>query len=304
VKQDATPPRTQDGLDMLGVRYAYLLGDQNSISNDVMSDITLTTHSTQRYFGSNRYLTAIEIARRIKNMPGKSMSGVAFVVNGSKWPDALAAAPYAAWAGGTGNSITPILLTDGSRLTTATGDAFATLGITDVVIVGSNQSVSDGVATQIAGKLGGASHVARLGGADRYATAMIVALWTQDKAGPGVWDNGRIGTMANQNILPKMTNRLEDGYNGIAVATGQNYPDALSGGAMCGRLGIPLLLTPTASMSPYIIDPAKTSAPFNDYVRLSGSTTKHGWVFGGTSAVSAAAERSLDTKVSGQDWTP
>lgn len=305
VKQDEIPVRTTDGVEMIGARHAYLLGDPNSVSNDTMNNLAMITGNSIRIWGANRYETAVNIAKYPKTYLGKSMSHLAFVVNGDKWPDALAVAPYSAWANGDGSTITPILLTKGSTLTTVTADAFATLGITDVVIVGSDESVSDLVATQIASHLAPGSHVLRLGGADRYETAMLVALWTQDMAGPGVWGNGRIGTMSNQNLLPKMTSALEDAAPSFAVATGQNYPDALAGGAMCGRLGIPLLLTPTASMSARIYDAARTTAPFNDYARLlEGNAFKHGWVFGGTNAVSAATERSLDTLVSGWDRTP
>ena len=39
-------------------------------------------------------------------------------------------------------------------------------------------------------------------------------------------------------------------WNAVALATGENFPDALAGGVMQGKLGNVVLLTPTNSLAP------------------------------------------------------
>jgi len=66
--------------------------------------------------------------------------------------------------------------------------------------------------------------VTRLEGANRYATARSIAEYGVASAGLN--------------------------WRCVAIATGENFPDALSGGVLQGRDGGVLLLTPSAAIAP------------------------------------------------------
>lgn len=57
---------------------------------------------------------------------------------------------------------------------------------------------------------------------------------------------------------------------GVAVASGENFPDALAGSAHSGRLGYPLLLSPQAGMTSPVLGWLAQHAPFADAVLYGG----------------------------------
>jgi putative cell wall-binding protein len=97
-------------------------------------------------------------------------------------------------------------------------------------------------------------HVTRLSGSDRYATAAKVA----QASHPGTAET-------------------------VFIATGANFPDALAGSAIAGRLGAPLLLVTPDSI------PAATTTELE---RLDPSTIV---IVGGEGAVSSQVETALGT---------
>lgn len=127
-----------------------------------------------------------------------------FIATGASFPDALAGSPAAAKANG------PILLTSSNELPSATATELARLKPTKIVILGGAGAVSGNVASRLATY---ARTVVRWSGSDRFATA---------------------ATVSRNTFAP-----------GVAVAyvtTGSSFPDALSGGAIAGRNGGPILL--------------------------------------------------------------
>lgn len=96
-----------------------------------------------------------------------------------------------------------------------------------------------------------AAGISRLAGADRYATAIAVARQYPAKV-PAVY-----------------------------VATGTNFPDALSAAAAAALVGGPLLLTPAASLPAAVAAEIRRLAPQRIYV------------IGGTGAVSATVQKAL-----------
>jgi hypothetical protein len=130
----------------------------------------------------------------------------AFVATGTTFPDALAAGPAAALSGA------PVLLTMPGSIPTATANELRRLRPGRIYVLGSSGAVSDAVAGQLAGFTAGT--VTRLGGTDRYATAATVS-----------------------------TTFFSRGVPAAFVATGANYPDALSGGPAAAASRSPLLLT-------------------------------------------------------------
>ncbi len=70
----------------------------------------------------------------------------------------------------------------------------------------------------------------------------------------------------------------------VAVASGQTFPDALSGGAVAGAAGAPMILVP--SQLPL---PTPAQAYFDRY----SNTVQSAWLFGGTAAVSTPVAKAI-----------
>ena len=127
-----------------------------------------------------------------------------FVATGSTFPDALAGAPAAALAKA------PVLLTDKWTLPGATATELARLNPSRIVVLGGAGVVSDTVVSKLRGY---ADRVVRWAGSDRFATAATIS-----------------------------ANSFAPGVKVAYLATAQTFPDALSGGAVAGRVGGPILL--------------------------------------------------------------
>jgi putative cell wall-binding protein len=140
-------------------------------------------------------------------------SDTAIVVTGTNYPDALSIAAYSAW------SSSPILLCPGNELGSSVKNALQLGGFKHVVIVGGTGAVSDSAMSEAAAIV---NDVIRLGGNTRYATNLKVAKWC-----------------------------LEQGMTlqGCAIATGQNFPDALAGASLLGKNGSVILLANDADTS-------------------------------------------------------
>lgn len=170
-------------------------------------------------------------------------AAVAYVATGQGFPDGLAAGPAAARRGA------PVLFTAPTWVPAPTLTELERLRPGRIVVVGGTGVISESVRTQLASlSAGGAT---RLAGADRYATAAAV-----------VHD-----AFASASV--------------VYVATGEAFPDALSGGAGAAAQGAPLLLVRASSI------PAST---ITELQRLHPSTIV---IVGGTGVVSSAVESAL-----------
>lgn len=129
---------------------------------------------------------------------------VVYVASGQKFPDGLAAAPAAA------RDDAPLLLTRPDAVPSSVLEEIERLSPDRIVIVGGEPSVSAAVADELAALTG---EVVRLGGADRYETSRLIAQYAFD-----------------------------EGSGNAFIATGRNYPDALSAGAAAGQVDAPILL--------------------------------------------------------------
>mgnify|MGYP002336080604 FL=1 len=128
----------------------------------------------------------------------------AFVATGASFPDALAAGPAAIKVRG------PVLLTQQSSLPASTRDELVRLAPQAIYLLGGTAAVSESVRQAIQQATG--RTVVRLAGANRYATAIAIST--------------------------TFFNRPPSVY----LATGANFPDALSAVPSAGRAGSPLLL--------------------------------------------------------------
>lgn len=231
-------PRAESELKRLEVKSVYIIGGTGTVSEAVESAIKALGIEVSRAQGSNRQATSVDILRRVSD---SGAVGTVVIATGYNFADALAVGPwcYARQA--------PILLTNkGGKLSDEQVRAIKGLGtVTRVVIVGGTSPVSDSVKTQ----LGSSYEYVRLAGADRYKTAAEIAEF-----------------------------EIADGMSvtNMAVATGDNFPDALAGAALCGHNGSVLSL---ASKKGNVSAPTRT---------LSGGRelqVDEGYVLGGTGSV-------------------
>ncbi len=129
---------------------------------------------------------------------------VAYLAAGTNFPDALSGAALGAVQGA------PVLLTDPGQLPAVTATELARLAPRRLVVLGSTASVGAGPYAAASALV---PTITRVAGSDRYAT----------------------NVMANTNAeLP---------FGGpLLITTGGNFPDALAGSALAGKLGGTLLL--------------------------------------------------------------
>ncbi|MFL0194346.1 cell wall-binding repeat-containing protein [Clostridium sp. WILCCON 0269] len=158
------------------------------------------------------------------------------LVNGQDFPDALDMSPFSA------KKTMPILFTDKDSLRTDTLQSLKSWGIKNVIIAGGTGVVSEQVERQLQA-LG--INITRLAGQDRYATGLEILKYF----------------------------RPDTGYKDIAIASGENFPDALTGAVLSSKLDIPLVIVSHAGAS-------------EDTIKyLSGDPINKAYIFGGSAVV-------------------
>lgn len=161
------PDLTRQELIRLQAKKVILLGGSGAISLAVEAELAQELGlEVERLKGSNRYATAAAIARRLGTITSFDTAILAY---GNNFPDALAAAPYAAALG------MPILLTQTKQLPQDTALALTELGITQTIVAGGTGVVSNAVYNQLPLPL-------RLEGQTRYYTAVALAHYFQPQS--------------------------------------------------------------------------------------------------------------------------
>ena len=215
-RTDSLPAVTAAEIQRMGADNAYIIGGPAAISEAVEEDLEVMLDGfVERIAGSERRGTANLVAKEAVAELGKDFDGSALVVTSLNYPDAMCAAPAAAASG------TPMFLAGNEGVAASSLQCMVDLGVTDVVIVGGEGAVPAIAETQLNAKFGDAN-VQRIGGATRYHTAADMAQWGVDELG------------------------LE--WDGLALATGQSFPDALTGGVLQGLMGSTLMLTPSYTL--------------------------------------------------------
>ncbi len=216
---DTLPASVLAEIERLNATEVFILGGTGAVGPGVEAALValLGDANVVRIGGSNRYQTAEMIAQATVDELNANggFDGTAFVGTGANFPDALAAAPLSAAKGW------PLFLAGPNGLSASTVAAMQSCGVTDVLVLGGSGVVSSATETALVAKYGDAN-VTRLAGANRFDTAVVVASYGCDVAGLS-WD-------------------------GLAIATGENFPDALAGGVMQGRAGSVMLLTRAAAL--------------------------------------------------------
>jgi len=150
----------------------------------------------------------------------------------------------------------PLLLTPHDVLPASVAAELDRLNVKGVYVLGGTGAVSDDVlnAAKALTPLGAAE---RLGGLNRYETA--------------------------NKIAERVVSLSSGTYDGAAfVCTGEDFPDALAAAPIAAANGWPIYLTQAAVLTPS----TKTA--------MQSNTATHGYVIGGTGAVSAAVDAELD----------
>lgn len=194
--------------------------------------------SAERIAGQDRFETAALITKAF--IPNATTY---YIASGESFADAMVGGP-AAFKNAAG-----LLLTAPRSLPSVTADVLKTTSTKKVVILGGTGVVSTGVESKIK-QLVPTATVTRQAGADRYATAAVVANAT--------WPNGSKKAF---------------------FATGADFPDALSATPAAGLNDAPILLT-TQTCHPYAtakaahdLDPTLKVALGGQAVTYSGNVT-------------------------------
>lgn len=207
----------------------------------------------ERLAGATRVETALAISAAAFDS-----AATVVVASADSFPDALAASGLA------GSVNAPIILVRAGSLPRRTIDELARLGAVNAYVVGGRAAVSEATAVSLAGALPGV--VRRLGAADRYGTAAMVA----DEI------HARVGNA----VIPR-----------VYVVSGTGFADALSASPAAFAEKAPVLFANSASV------PAITRSAIS---RVGATSTV---VLGGKRAVTSAAESVLPsvTRVAGVD---
>jgi len=242
------PDQTKAQILRLKPTKVALLGSTSAISDTVAGQISALGVDVVRWQGANRYATAAAVSQA--TYPDGATN--VYLATGTAFPDALAGSALAAVAGG------PLLLTDPHSLPSATADEISRLHPSAIIVLGDTNAVSSQVADAAQAASGG-SALSRINGPDRFQTADALASVLVQVHG---------GTAAS---------------NGILIATGMNFADALAGAAWAGASDRPLLLVPGS----YV-----TTQTWTTIQQLRASSAI---VLGGTASVSDAVANGLHT---------
>lgn len=229
----------------------YFLGGGDRIGTDVDVQVSGLRPRASRIplSGADRFETASQVADQVERAGGTDAETPIFLANGWNFPDGLAVSALASSTGGV------VLLTDGDRLPAATSEYLQRNDPTGQRTVPVGGAAADAVLDLPPGAADAALGNAVVG-ADRYETAAALAAVFAPETPAG-------------GPLP------------VGLATGQEWPDALVGAAVMGRLQGPVLLTPAQALAPAASDVLQD-------LRSAGATLGTGLVFGGTDRVPEA----------------
>ena len=173
---------------------------------------------------------------------------VAYVATGEKFPDALSGGPVAALEGG------PVLLVRRGSVPPSVAAELSRLVPDRIVVLGGSASVSADVAEDLAEYTDGL--VERVSGADRYAASAAIS-----------------------------RSVFAAGLAVVYVATGLNFPDALSGGPVGATNSGPVLLV------------RKDAVPASVATELERLRPRRIVILGGSASVSTGVQAALDAFV-------
>ena len=242
---EALSPQTEAQVKRLKPQRAIICGGTDSVSAAVEERLkAIGVKTIERYSGENAAETAAAIGEQV----GMS-SSPCIIATVTTYHDALSIAPYA-YA-----HQVPIYLTNlDGELSDDTIAAIEKIGYKQAIIVGGTASVKPEVEDQL--EAAGIEDYERFAGPNAYATSSHVATWAIDE-----------GLLS---------------VEGIGVACGTGYWDALTGAALCGMNGSVLVLADDYNYSTAV-------CIINEY----SGTFAQGYLFGGTDSVGVMTEQKI-----------
>ncbi|MDO9107785.1 MAG: cell wall-binding repeat-containing protein [Coriobacteriia bacterium] len=203
----------------------------------------------QPVYGQSRYETCVQSSWVA--FPRAGDAGAVVLATGENWPDALGGAALAGAVDG------PVLLTLPDTLPEVIRAEIDRLDVSKVYLLGGGSSVATAVADAVDAIPG--VTVQRIGGTDRWDTAALVASETRTRllaAGRAV--------------------------DGVYVAPGADFPDALAASPAAYTSGRPILLSAQSAL------PTRTAEAMGEL------GVDRAWIIGGMSAVGATATAQIE----------
>ncbi len=214
VPSNSVPDSVRTEIQRLRPAEIIVVGGPASVSPAVFDALSALTTTISRDSGSDRY----EASRNVALHAFSAGAGVAYIATGETFPDALSASAAAGSIGA------PVILINGllTTLDSATMDLISQLGVTDIRIAGGPASVRPELEAQMS-TIAGVTSVRRLSGPDRFY----------------------VSGNTNRDAFASSSR--------VYLASGWNYPDALSGAAVAGAQHAPLYVIPTDCIPSYVI---------------------------------------------------
>ena len=238
----SVPSQTISEIKRLGARTAYLIGGTSVLSEQVERERQGAGIQTiERIWGEMQWDTADRVAEHV----GQSVD-TCIIATSLRFEDALSASPLAYVNG------YPILLSQKDRtLSNDTLNVIQSMGFKRVIIIGGPNALKTEIEDQLAGIGISGSNVVRKYGETAYDTSAVFASYCME---------------------------AEDmSANGMAVATGIAYWDALTGAPLCGQRNAVMVLAD-----------ARDSSAIDNFVKPNAGSIKYGSFLGGNSAISYA----------------
>lgn len=207
-RPDAVSDALAARIKALGAKRAVLVGSESVLSSSLASQVKdlVSEHEVRRLGGANRYDTSLSVLR---DAPGKlgfeKWSDTVIVASGEGPYDALSASPVAY------RLQAPVVLTGTDGLDKDMVKELRAAGFKSALLIGGENVMPVKVESQLK-----SLSLTRLAGANRYDTSAEVVDYALRKK-----------------ILKA---------DGVVLASGENYPDALAGGALAGSTGNVLAL--------------------------------------------------------------
>ncbi len=237
-----------------GSAKVYIIGGPVAVSADVENSIATTNGvaETSRIAGANRIETGLKVYETGK----ASWGDTAIVVSVDGFADALSIGAFASY------DKAPIFGATGGAINDAEVQAIKDGGFNKIVVVGGDASVNF---EALKAQLGDGVQYTRLAGQTRYDTSAEVVAWETSTT-----PTGDEATFAPATPLS---------YDGMAVASGVNFPDALASVNLLGQSGSALLLLDGTDASKAAID---------SVIGTNGDAIFTGYVLGGESALNSS----------------
>ncbi len=247
---DSLPASVLSEIRALGANKVIMLGGHSALNINVESSLSAAGLSVTRISGQSRYETSTAIAEHMKRIVGDPSE--VFVASGVNFADALSISPIA------GSMGCPVIYAPKTGGIDSSADNFLrSVNCTRITVLGGEAAVHPQTEHHLKSYC---DNVMRISGPDRYKTAQAICEYFNSK----------------------LTG------NGIAFATGSNFPDALAGGVFAAKNKIPVVLVSNGMVN------TEASGVFN--LR----SPSIAYIFGGQSAVD---DQTVDRITSGNSTT-